>query len=212
MPIENPEAKSYNEQGSDAISCKSEVPVAEEENADTSYDIRDLQTVSIPEELVSPVYSPGEITAHSDVPNIQISNVRRAYDQNSFVGETYGNQTEAVGSKSLPTHENRQTIQCMENDSQTHDRLLKQMINEVMCPMHVKEVKYVNQTTETADQRRELSAYHLHANETMPACQLDTQSGRPQNAPPFQNTANLAAPSYPHEYPGRDGQFSNGRG
>jgi len=197
MPIENPEATSYNEQGSDATSCKSELPVAEEENADTSYDITDLQTVSIPEELFSPVYSPGEISSHSDVPNIQISNVRRTYDKNAFVGEPYGNQVEAIGSKSLPTHENSQTIQCIENDSQTHDRLLKQMIKEVTCPMQAKEVKYVNQSTETADQKRELSAYHLYANETMPACQLDTQSGRPQNAPPYQNTANMAAPSYP---------------
>ena len=73
VQIENSKATPYNERGSGPIICRSEVHAAEEENADTSYNITDLQTVSLPEELVSPVrYAPGEISAHSGVLSIQI--------------------------------------------------------------------------------------------------------------------------------------------
>ena len=72
VQIENSKATPYNERGSGPIICRSELHAAEEENADTSYNITDLQTVSIPEELVSPVYAPGETSAHSGVLSIQI--------------------------------------------------------------------------------------------------------------------------------------------
>ena len=91
-PSESPKTTPNNEQESDRIPSTNNIPVVKEENTDRSYNIVDLEAVSMPLELVYPVSSSGEISTHSDLLNIQIRNIGGAYSPNAFVDETSGHQ------------------------------------------------------------------------------------------------------------------------
>ena len=188
-PLDSPETTPNIEQESDQILSTNNIPAVKEENTDTSYNIVDLETVSVPLELVYPVPSSGAISTHSDVLNIQIHNIRGAYSPNAFVDETSGHQIDG----------NSRAIQRRLNDgSQTDDQLITS--DEVLYPVQGTDVRYpINQSNEAADQRRKLSAvYHLSANQAIPTCQcFDNQNKCPHKAPSYQTTANMAAPLYP---------------